>query len=238
MKLFLFTLFLATTGIAGAQISQIDVQGGAVGGYGSVKVSDPSSLGKRPGSKIDYSEVRGHCFWNDDWKPVILILKGGKHASLEKAKLNLHTNEVHYLEDGVELVAMPGLVKKVLIFSEADTAAVPAVFESIKDPQSNTTSFYQLLNEGKIELANRTSVSLLKKTYDPSVGKDEYRFIWHADLFVKQADGLTPLKKINKSALVEIVKTDTNDERWLTDTGNKLKSESDVVSFFTYLNSK
>ncbi len=222
--------------VAVAQVPTLDLNESSR----SVKYNNPAAIGQKTVQNLTYSDVRGKCFWDNDWNPGILILKGGSVVKMSNVKLNLYTNDIHYLNrEGVELVAQTGQVKKLILFSNQDTTKAVAVFHSLAGTGSNKGEvFYQILNDGKIQLLKRVTVNLRKKDYDPSVGKAEYRFASDTDYFLKDDSGLNLLKGLNKSAVLDIIKPTDATDQWLSSHKNKLKSEEDVVAFLAFINSE
>jgi hypothetical protein len=221
-----------------SQMQSLDVNSAGPGSYGTVKFNDFSSLGQKKGTVVDYSEVRGRCFWDNEWNPGVLVLKGGNAIKLKNIKLNLYTNEVHYLNiQGTELIAQAGQVKKIVLFSAKDTLRTIAIFESLSSKEKNKEDgYFELLTDGKIQFLKKTTVHLNKQKYDPMLGKVEYKFVPDAQFFIRKDNALNPLKKINKSSLFSIVGSSSESESWLSSNRNKLKSEEDVVEFLKFIN--
>jgi len=89
-----------------AQQQTLDLANTTVGSMGYVRFNNYAALGQKNEDNLDYSEIRGNCFWDNEWSPALLILKNGKGVKLNKVKLNFYTNNVHYLDNkGGELVA-------------------------------------------------------------------------------------------------------------------------------------
>jgi len=237
MKLtFLFLLTGFT--IAIAQVPTLDVSGSSVGGYGSVKFNNPSELGQKSVNNLEYSEVRGRCYWGNEWTPALLTLKGGNFVKMPKVKLNLFTNDIHYIDkNGSELVAQSGLVKRMILYSNRDTLEIIAIFQSLANKASDyKEAFFEILNEGKIQLLKKTTVNLSKQDYDPSVGKAEYKFISSTDYFIKDDNKVTIFKKFSKTALFSMINPSNESEKWLVSNENKLKTEADVIAFLNFSN--
>ncbi len=240
MRKVLVFVFLVSYLISYSQAPTLDITGSSAGGYGSVKFYNASIIGQKSADPIDYSEVRGKCFWSNDWAPGLLTLKSGKVVKMPRIKMNLYTNGVHYVDkEGVELVAQTGLVTKVSLYSLTDTLQAIAVFQSLANKFSGyKESFFQILNEGPIQLLKKTSVNLSKQKYDPSIGKDECHFVSSIDYFLRDNVTLTPLKKINKTSVFSIIKTNEEIEKWMTLKENKVKTEEDVIELLSFINSE
>ncbi len=223
-----------------AQVPTLDVNGGSAGGYGQVKFNNPAALGQKNVDKLDYSEVRGKYLWQEEWNPAILVLTSGKSYKVKRAKLNFYTDDVIYVDNNLtELAAQTGLVKKIIFFSPSDTSnAIGTFIQLTRKSSDGKEHFYQLLNDGKIQLLKSNTITLRKGTYDPMVGKDQYSFSSTYDYFLSNSGTINPLKSISKSSIFLVLNLDNNYNEWLTSTKNKLKSEADVVLFLNYLNAQ
>ena len=229
-------LFVMICASVCAQTPTLEVAAPGMGSNGSIRFTDPSTIGRRPATDVTYDEVRGRYMWDNDWHAGFLILKGGNKYALDKIKLNLHTQEVHYIgKDGVELVADGALVKKVTLF-DGDTAHVLATFYALKAGNAKSNELYQIMNPGKTQLLKKVVSHIKKLPYDPGVGKTEYRFISETEYFVSVEQLVKPLAALSKSAVGSVINIDAQAEEWLGAHKNKLKSEEDVVNFFEYCN--
>lgn len=236
LKIFclLITLFIGIHNV----IAQMDKHQEAPGvsTFSNLGLTDPAAR-KAKNSLVDYKDIRGNCFWNKDWSPAVVTLKGGYAVKLPNAKLNLYTGEIHYLDKtNQELSAGKGLIPKVVFYDRADTSKVEGVFQIYGDI-NNSASFIQILNEGKVQLYKLTEVTLAKKAYDPMVGKDEFRFASSSKYFINDKGTLKPIKGIRKASVLSVISSTEEIENWLNANNNKLKSEEDVISFLAFYNS-
>ncbi len=222
---------------AKAQLQTFDVAGGSAGNYGSVRYNNPAAIGQKTVDKLTYSDVRGRCFWSDEWSPGLLFLKGGNAIKMRQVKLNLYTNDVHYIDNsGSELVANSGLIKKIILFSTEDTLKVTAAFQSLigltKDDKEH---YFQVMNEGAFQLLKNVSVTIRKSDYDPLLGRSEFNFVSSTNYFLKDKVSIKPLKGLNKSSVFSILEPTPEAEEWLKSTKNKVKNEEDIIALFSFL---
>src|SRR6187551_3560360 len=120
MRVIFMIFFLGCT-ISKGQIPTLNVSGTTVTYFGSAKYNGGSIAGQKSDESLDYSEVEGRCFWDNEWNPAIMIINGGREMKMPKIKLNFYTNEVHYIDgEGNELVTPSGFVKKLIFFSAKD----------------------------------------------------------------------------------------------------------------------
>jgi hypothetical protein len=234
---FLVLLILFKVSICQAQLQTFEVANTTVGSTGYVRFNNYAALGQKNEDKVDYSEIRGTCFWDNDWRPAILILKSGKMFKLHSVKLNLYTNEVHYLDNkGTELIA-ENSIKNILFLDRKDTTKLNAVFQRIYGFKINSTDSYaQLLVEGKSQLLKRKEVRLVKNK-DLMLDLPDLKFASDTYYYIEENDDIKRLKNISKENISSMIKISEEEEAWLKANNNKLKNESDAVSFFTYRNS-
>ena len=223
--------------IANAQIQSLEYLGLANGSR-FVRYNDPSMIGSKSTAQLEYSDVRGSCFWNNSWSPAFLVLKGEKQVKMQKVKLNLFTNEVYYVDlNGKELIALEGVIKKVIFIDSDDSTKVDAVFQNFASFQTKKTqNFVQVLNEGRVQMLKMTSVALTKSEYNPTLGKSDSRFSSTYSYFIKQDNEVSQLKKFGQTSLFEILHPDDAAKTWLVDNKNKLKSEGEILTYIAFLN--
>jgi len=232
-----FPFFFVLSLYCNAQQQTLDLANSTVGSIGYVRFNNYASLGQKNEDKLDYSEIRGNCFWNKDWSPAVLILKNGKGVKLKKVKLNFYTNNVHYLDDnGSELVAQNSL-KNIIFFDRKDTSKLIAVFEGLAGFKIKDVDVYaQILSDGQTKFLRRTQVTLIKKDNDPMLGHPDLKFESETHYYIEDNGNVKRLKNINKENVFSIIKTSEEDEVWLKSNKNKLKNEAEVIAFFTYRN--
>lgn len=236
MRLFL-VLFFCATSFCQAQLQSFEYANTTIGSGGFVRFNNFAALGQKSEDKIDYSDVRGNCFWDSEWNPAILILKSGKGFKLPNAKLNLYTNDVHYLDNkGAELVAQ-NKVQNIIFYDRKDTTKLKAVFQQLAGFKIKDIDFYvQLLVDGEIKFLKRKEVKLTKSK-DIMLDHPDLKFSSDIHYYIDENGELTLLKSISKENLFSIIKSTQEDEDWLRENKNKLKTEAEVIAFLTNRNS-
>ena len=206
-----------------------------------LKMGNFASLadGQKKGESISYEDVKGSPFWEDDWNSAIFVLANGNIAKAKKAKLNLFSNEIHFVSpDKIELSCEHSQIKKIYFFKGSDTSKVIAVFESLADPTSNSNVYYQILNEGRLRLLKQMKVLVKENDYDPSVGKKEFSFYNKSNYAIADNEKVISIKSLSQSSVFTSVPKTFEYMEWLKQNNNKLKNEFEINSFFTYFNSK
>jgi len=233
-----FLSLLVVSIYCSAQQQTFDMANTTVGSMGYVRFNNYAALGQKNDDKLDYSEIRGSCFWDSEWNPAILILKSGKGVKLNKVKLNFYSNSVHYLDDnGAELVAQNSL-KNIVFFDRKDTLKLIAVFEGLAGFKIKDLDAYaQILADGQTKFLKRTEVTLVKKDNDPMLGHPDLKFVSDTHYYIEESGSIKRLKNISKESLFSIVKPTDEEEIWLKANKNKLKNEADIIGFMAYHNS-
>jgi hypothetical protein len=209
------------------------------GNYSSINFLDAAGLGQKKVENISYDDVRGSAFWTESWNSALFFLSGNKIVKVPKARLNLYTDEVHYLsKSGVEYSFENTKVLKVIFFKGPDSTTILGMFESLPDSLSPTNiSYYQVLNNGKFRLLILKKNLVKEGEYDPTAGKREHSFYSKSSYVIANDQNIIPMKSFNQTGIFEMIHASPEQEQWAFDNKNKLKTESQVVSFFNYCNS-
>lgn len=205
--------------------------------FRSVRYNDVASMGNKP-ADVTYRDVTGRYLWKLDWNPAVIIMKANNGIKLRDVRINLYSNEIHYLSGTNEMAAGIDNVKTVVLFSneKSDSTKVVGVFDVLPNA-SKKNVFYEVLNPGKIQLLRRVTVIMKKERYDPSKGRDEYHFDGTPNYFIRDG-ALKPINGVSKSSVLDVISITPEDEKWLDEHKNKLKKPDDVAEFFVYLNGK
>jgi hypothetical protein len=218
-----------------AQNLNLDVSGSTIGSNGVVRFNDPSLMGEKRGVKVDYSDIRGSCFLNNNWNPAVVRLRNKATIKFSKLRLNLYTNDIHYLDPtGLELAADSKIVDDILMFEPDDsTKIVSRVKKYIVDGKE---SFFLELTQGRVVLLKRILVTLFKGEYDVSRAKNDFRFVKKVDYFLKFDTNLDKLKDLSKASISAHIPLNEKNEEWLKTNKNKLKTEASIIEFLAYYN--
>jgi hypothetical protein len=234
-KVFLTLVLIYTSSATFAQLQFVDVNSN----NNMVRFLDPSTKGK-PASNLSYNDVSGKYFWSENWYPALITMKAGKETKLGAARINLYTNDIHFIDKGNEMSARTNKVKKIILYSDkpSDSTTVVGTFESFVSPGTSSEALFEAMSEGQLRLMKRVSITVKKEAFDPLTGKDRYTFVSSTDYFIHNGTGLKVLKSLNKSSVFEAVPDAASSEPWLSSNKNKLKKPDDIVKFLAYLNSQ
>jgi hypothetical protein len=129
---------------------------------GKMKFNLGDMMGQ-PFSANTYSGVKGSPYLIDSFMAAAITLNNGKTYQVDHLRLNLYTNQVHFLTpDGRELVAGDGVVKRIFFFLTPDSSH-PVVYSSGYPPASGVTPFVFMeeLNSGDYALLRLTSRTII-----------------------------------------------------------------------------
>lgn len=231
--------FLSLHFYADAQLTvDVDNPEATHGNYGAVKVYDPSAIGSKRVTVINYGDMHGSPFWNDKWAPALLYLNRGTIVKLKQVKMNLYTQEVHYLDNnGAELAAETGLVSKVVFLKAEDSTKVLSVFEARPDyTDNNGKAYFQVLDTGKVQLLLLQKILRRQENYNALSGKWESGFFSKYHYAISNNGRITPLTALNSNTIAAAIPADTVSKEWLRQNRNKLKNEAEVISFLDFYN--
>ena len=81
-------------------------------------------------------------------------------------------------------------------------------------------------------------VLVKENEYNPLSGKREYSFYSKNNYAIADEEKIIPIKSLNQSGLFSAIPESTDYKEWLKQNNNKLKNESEIISFLNYYNSQ
>ena len=237
MRTFLIMLFFFTCNFVFCQVSTtLDVRAPSDPGYGTVQYNNPSELGVKKQVTVDEDEVAGIPFWKNDWNKAYVFLTSGNVVKLNKAKLNLATNEIYFFDSSNTVKSADAAKIKEIVFIDKNDSVKPlAVFYKL-DYDGNV--FFQVLNKGDNQLLKVTKVSVIKRDYNAMLGKDEYAYESKPVYYLFHSAQLSKIDALSRENMVSLLDFSNGYNKWLDDNKNKLRNETDWVNFLNYYNSK
>jgi hypothetical protein len=184
-------------------------------------------------------DIAGSPFFTDEWKYATVLLNSNKEIENIKLRLNLQTQEIHFLSKNVTEMAIPaGVVKEVRFYNSPGDAKPLAEFQCgfpAIDNQ-NANSFYQVLSSGKVPFlcSLRKSVSEQK---DGLSGEIKKEFVEYEDYYVFAGGAMTRVKK-DKAFVINLLK-DKEDQvkAFMAEKKFRFKSFDDITQIIAYYNS-
>lgn len=242
-SLSIFLALILACPSAFAQLAQNDI-----GTHSMVyKYNDAAKIGETKTIQ-SYADVHGKYLWSKEWHRALVIMKPGNSIAMKAVKLNFYTNEIHYpakqsnnqRDNQDEMAASISNVKRIIVYSNdpSDTTTVVATFDVLPNLETRKDFFYEVMNDGKIQLLKRVRISSNKMSVDPIQNREVYYFYSKPDYFIRNQAILKPIKALNKSKVFEVIPNAAASKEWLSSNRNKLKNEKDVVAFLNYLNSQ
>lgn len=189
--------------------------------------------------KSRYSpDIEGNPFVSPVWNPAELLLSSGKLLKWARVKLNLESNEIYFLDTlDMALVAKPGLVKKLnfpQLVSPEGTAYIFKCGYPVIDKQTENY-YYQVLEEGKIELLKKLSKEIKTTKYDMS-GEIKKEFVENSHYYLFTAGEIKEIKQ-DKAVMMEIMKDkNTEMEQFLSINKINFRKIADLRKLIRYYN--
>jgi hypothetical protein len=242
MRSFLFPVTLSLISLqAAAQQGQLDVVGTHPAGVGSVKFFDPAAaLGERKMDTLTYNEIEGSPFLDPRWSAGTLYLNDAKSIHFAQMKYNAYNGEIHYVDAiGGELAVAAQQVHRFTLMKPKSPEEVAGNFEAMTDMFSDDRrSFYRILNDGKYRLVVLDKCTVKKGNFDPLLGKRELHFVTRTWYGIAEYDYVHPIFILDHDRISRELEFKPEQEKWLKEQHNNLKSETEVIAFLGYLNSK
>jgi hypothetical protein len=234
IKCFATILLLAIGFNAKAQQLNMDVRDFD----GNMQVFDPANPNSSKNKGISYSDIEGSPFWSDKWNPAIVFFSGGGKAKINQAKLNLYTNEIHYLSsDGTELaVENEGITSIVFLNKNNLTQPIASFAKLVNHLTGNGTVYYKVLNSGIFQLIVLQKKLVKTSPYDPIQGKSITSFYARNDYAIYNEGKIIPLKDLDRIHVLNAVPLDIVTSDWLRSTKSRLKTENEVTAYLEQVN--
>ncbi len=199
---------------------------------------DPVNPKVGKGSSLSYADVEGSPFWNDSWNPAILFFSNGEKAKINQAKLNLYSNEIHYLSsDGTEFVVNnEGITRLVFLNKNNLTQPIASFAKLINHVSVKGTAYYKVLNAGLFQLILLQKQLIKTSPYDPLQGKRVSSFFTKKDYAIYNEGKVFALDDLNRKSLIASFNNEAKFEMLLKENKTKLKSEKEVTDFLEAYN--
>ncbi|HWK06419.1 MAG TPA: hypothetical protein VNS58_22450 [Puia sp.] len=221
------------TGLAGSLSAQSGFN--PVTAAHSIEVFDPN--GRRFVNPT--LDVEGSPFFKDEWVEGTVISANDKKYDHIKLRLNLQTQEWHFLaKDNTEMTVPKGTIKEILLYDSAGNnkkgttfqCGFPAIDAQDKD------NFYQVLSQGKVWLLRslRKTISQRKDDLSGDVRKE---FVTYEVYYLFAGGTLQRVKKDKSFFLTLLADKKNRLEDFINENKLKFKSADDFVRVIDYYNS-
>lgn len=188
---------------------------------------------------IPFDRIRGSQFWYNDWLLAHFYGEKDKSFGTYKAKMNLYTNEIHYLNNkNEEYVVADNAVKKIVLYYNSDTSKVAALFRNDIEAINfsyNKVTYVQQLSYGKINFFKREK-HIIKSADSLFATQKRYYFSEDNNYFIEVNNKVEKVKKLNKENLLSFISNWSEYEQWLNNNKIKWTNENEVLRFISYYN--
>jgi hypothetical protein len=232
-------IFILALGVQSA-CSQIYIEKGPVGALkGAEMMIHGPDMEK---TSIPYSRIKGSPFWQDQWQMASLY-SVDNFLGVLPVRLNLVTNDVHFLKNNEELVATDENKITAIIFHPGqDTSLVTAAFTKdvnrYSEESKDLNALMQVMNYGKYELLKQVNRKL--SSTDSLFGTQKrYFFTDEISYYLKSDDIVQKLKKLSEDNFYELMPAMTTaaHRKWIKDNKINFKKEEEIVRVLDYYNS-
>ena len=205
---------------------------------GNMQVYDPANPSKSKGVKLSYAEVEGSAFWSDQWNPAIIYFSNGSKAKINQAKLNLYTNEIHYLNNTGEELAIDnnGIVRLVFLNKNNITQPIASFAILMNHITGNGIAYYKILNAGMFQLILMQKQLVKTSPYDPIQAKSVTSFYSKKDYAIYNEGKVIPLRDLDRASILAAIPLNSLTDSWLKTSKSKLKSEKEVTDYLEQVN--
>jgi len=205
---------------------------------GNMQVYDPANPNSSKNKSISYADIEGTPFWNEKWNPAILFFNNGSKAKINQAKLNLYTNEIHYLSSTGEELAVDnnGITRLVFLNKNNLTQPIASFALLMNHITGNGTAYYKVLNAGLFQLILLQKQLIKTSPYDPIQGKSITSFYSKKDYAIYNEGKIIPLRDLDKTSVLTAIPLDILTTSWLNLTKSKLRNEKEVIEYLEQVN--
>jgi hypothetical protein len=233
-KLFVLLLFIGKSVLSQVFIEHAPIGAAAAGEY---NFYGTQTLNK----SLPYNRIKGSPFWSDDWQ-LATFYSGKRRFSTLPVKLNLATQEVHFMLNEKELVATPqNEINAVIFHRNNDTSLVAAAFYK-KTPQAYLrdepfSAYMQVLSFGKYQLLKFTDRSV--GMADTLFGTQKrYFFRDNITYYIRINEAIKPIKRLNEENVLMLLPSSAQYKEWIKQQKLNFKREEDLLKFITHYNAK
>ena len=201
-------------------------------------VYDPAHPKSKSNIVLSYEEVNGSPFLSDKWNPAIIFFNSGAKAKINQAKLNLYTNEIHYLSNSGEELAVDNNGITRLVFLNKNNLSQPiASFAVLMNHLTgNGTAYYKVLNAGLYQLILLQQQLVKTSPFDPLQGKSTSSFYTKHNYAIYNEGKITALRDLDRISVLAATPSNQLTIDWLNQSKSKLKTEKDVTDYLEQLN--
>jgi hypothetical protein len=203
----------------------------------SDKVSITDLNGQPIGNR--YPDVNGTPFFNEEYKYSNIILKNGRTFKSIKARIDLVTQEVHFVSsNGIPAFMEKGTVKEISYADTTESGIVPYKFQtgfvSVIDKSSD--NFYLVLAEGNYCFLKSITKKVTEKRNE--LTHESYKeFETYEDYFCYTKGEMKRWKKDKDLLLSELADKKPQIDQFMQSNKINFKNAESVAKLLSYYNS-
>jgi hypothetical protein len=205
----------------------------------TVSVYGPDAASK----KIPLSRVKGSPFLNDEWQLASLYDENAQLINVVPVRLNLATDEFHFLWKEQELVAGDNNKVTLIVFHiNNDSSSVgPMFIKNIPELVLNKKplrAFVRVMNAGKCQLLKYTN----RRVYpaEDSLFGTQKRYVFK-DVnfyFLKTENKVDKIKKLTSEHFLALIPDAYLHKEWIEKNQLNFRREEDILLFLDYYNAQ
>ena len=193
-------------------------------------------FGKINSGRINYEDIKGSPFWNQEWKKAIVYVDNVQIGTL-KVRLNLATQELHFLKDDQELVGPDINITRLVFIDQGDTVSFISNIPNLLINRKKVEGFIQEMNLGDYQLLKHTVKTVNSAD---SLLNTRKRFYFEDEVFyfLKNDQTIERIKKLNKENILAYLPGAFSYNKWIADANIDFEKEEDVIRFLRFYNSQ
>ena len=188
--------------------------------------------------RIPFTRIKGSPFWKDNWQVATLYSDTMKLFTMP-VRLNLATNEIHFLRDEKEFVLETGDISTIVFHPDNDISKTTEIF-IMNDPflflsGKKVEGFVKVMNNGNYRLLKYTH--RIVSSADSLFGtQKKYFFTDEVFYYMWFNEKIERIKKLNKDNILKFLPSSSSYTKWSGQNEIDLKKEEDVIRFLDHYN--
>jgi hypothetical protein len=189
--------------------------------------------------KAFYEGVQGSPYFLPGWKPATIFLNQGKKFEKIKTRIDLYTQEVHFITaNGVEAVTPNGMVTAIILFDSTAKGEHTYIFKTgypATDNQ-NSNNFYLVLCEGQIQLLQSIRKKINERKDDIS-NETTREFDTYTEYYYFTNNEIKKIKK-DKAFMLALLSSEKNKvEAFIKKDNTNFRNIDSLVKLVSFYNS-
>jgi hypothetical protein len=185
-------------------------------------------------NRIPYYKIKGSPFWKDSFLPAKIYTTNGQVYS-SPIRLNLVTNEIHFLKNGEEMVLVDLNIDKIIFYPDKDSVLFLTNISNLIINNKKADDYVQVLNAGNYQL-----LKYIKRTVASadSLFRTQKRYFFADDInyFLRINEKIERIKRLTKDNIIMLLPSAFSYSAWIDENKIDFKKEYDVIRFLDHYN--